>query len=259
MNKLNQQVFPGVSHQLHVERYEGQKNIRVVFLHHGLGSCAAWQNQLPFFLEKGFGVWLYDRWGYGLSSERSALDPPWFHDDVADLAALLADETEPVVLIGHSDGGNVALSFTLQYPQKVLGLVIVAAHIYLEPKMAAGILQLQTVYNQSEAFRKGLQRVHRGKAVFEMWWRSWTNLSPGWDMREQLKQIGCPTLVIQGENDEHATVKHAQDLARSIHHSRLWIVENASHMLPQENSELFNQGVLSFLEDISREAERNHV
>jgi pimeloyl-ACP methyl ester carboxylesterase len=53
--------------------------------------------------------------------------------------------------------------------------------------------------------------------------------------------------VIQGEGDEHATPEHAVDIAENIPGAELWLVPGAKHMLPQEMAELFNQKVLSFL------------
>ena len=61
----------------------------MILLHHGLGSVQAWQEQIPALLQAGCRVMVYDRWGYGRSSPRPALDLPTFAADVADLRALL--------------------------------------------------------------------------------------------------------------------------------------------------------------------------
>jgi pimeloyl-ACP methyl ester carboxylesterase len=53
--------------------------------------------------------------------------------------------------------------------------------------------------------------------------------------------------VIQGENDEHATVQHARDIMDGIPGSQLWIAPGAAHMLPQEMPEMFNTKLLEFL------------
>lgn len=244
-------------HEIYLERYGTSHQAIVVLLHHGLGSCSAWKGQIPTLVENGQEVWVYDRWGYGLSSDRPALDPPWFEEDVADLARLLEGITKPVILIGHSDGGNIAMSYALRYPEKVLGLMIVAAHIYLEPKMIKGILDLKRDYEKAESvLRAGLQRRHGEKAVFYRWWSSWGSLLPGWDMRPQIAGIRCPVLVVQGDKDEHATLKHAQDCAEAIPHSRLWIVENAGHMLPQELPHLFNERMLEFIGELMPQEEK---
>ena len=66
-------------------------------------------------------------------------------------------------------------------------------------------------------------------------------------MRPLLSKITCPTLVIQGEDDEHATLQHAQDIADGIPGSELWVPSGAAHMLPQEIPELLNTKLLEFL------------
>jgi len=68
-----------------------------------------------------------------------------------------------------------------------------------------------------------------------------------WDMRHVLAQISCPTLVVQGEEDEHATPQHAKDIAGSIPDSELWIIPGAKHMLPLENADEFNPRLIQFL------------
>jgi len=66
-------------------------------------------------------------------------------------------------------------------------------------------------------------------------------------MRPLLSRIICPTLVVQGEDDEHATLQHAHDIAESIPGAELWLVPGAMHMLPQDLPEVFNQKLLEFL------------
>jgi pimeloyl-ACP methyl ester carboxylesterase len=66
-------------------------------------------------------------------------------------------------------------------------------------------------------------------------------------MRPTISQITCPTLVIQGEQDEHATPQHARDIADGIPGAELWLVPNAKHMLPQEMPEQFNRMITQFL------------
>jgi len=101
-----------------------------------------------------------------------------------------------------------------------------------------------------ERFRNGLRRAHGDKfeAVFDYWYSGWIrpeNL--GWDMRPVLNRIACPTLVVQGLEDEHATPQHARDLAAGIPGAELWLVPGARHMFPQEQPEMFNQRLLAFL------------
>jgi pimeloyl-ACP methyl ester carboxylesterase len=244
---------------LYVEIYETEDSTATnrgdepsaIFLHHGLGSTRAWRGQAHAFLDAGYRTIVYDRWGYGKSETRPNLAVPSFKDDLDDLHVLLETlEVKAAILIGHSDGASIGLYYAARYPNRVQALVTVAAHIYLEPKMEPGIRSIQQAFEHDQRFRKGLQRAHGEKyeSTFYNWLNGWHNPAAlEWDMRPLLSRIKCPTLVIQGEGDEHATPEHAVDIAENIPGAELWLVPGAKHMLPQEMAELFNQKVLSFL------------
>jgi pimeloyl-ACP methyl ester carboxylesterase len=239
-------------HALHWERCGRDSDPAVIFLHHGLGSTRAWKAQLAAFARRGWQAVAYDRWGYGRSSPRPSLDLPTFATDVQDLSALLDGlSIHRAALVGHSDGGTTALYFAAQFPQRVAALVTVAAHIYLEQAMAPGILGIRKSYESDPRFREGMRRAHgeQVEAVFRNWYEGWVqpgNL--GWDMRPMLGGVRCPTLVIQGELDEHATPQHARDLAEGVADGRLWLVPGVGHMTPQDSPDEFNRRVLEFLE-----------
>jgi len=238
-------------HHIHIESYGPEDYHPVLLLHHGLGSTRAWRNQVPALVEAGFRVIVYDRWGYGQSEERPSLTVPSFTDDLADLQLILSMfHASQVTLIGHSDGGTIALYWAAQNPQQVSALVTVAAHIYLESKMEPGIQQIRGAFEHDRRFRKGMRRVHGDnfESVFRNWFDGWhTPKALDWDMRTTISQITCPTLVIQGEQDEHATPQHARDIADGIPGAELWLVPNAKHMLPQEMPEQFNRMITQFL------------
>jgi pimeloyl-ACP methyl ester carboxylesterase len=242
------------NHKLHIENHGGDDCHPVVFLHHGLGSTRAWREQVPVFVAAGYRVVVYDRWGYGKSETRPNLAVPTFEDDLADLKVLLESlDLQPATLIGHSDGGSIALNYAAQHPEQVQALVTVAAHIYLEPKMEPGIKGIRHAFENDQRFRKGLKRAHGKKfeTTFFNWFDGWHNPEAlEWDMRPLLPKIQCPTLVIQGESDEHATPQHAFDIAENIHKGKLWLVPGVRHMLPQEIVEEFNRKVIAFLRNI---------
>lgn len=241
-------------HDIYVEDH-GQPQDRVlILLHHGLGSTRAWKYQIEPFVSAGYRVIAYDRWGYGKSEPRMRFSMPTFEEDIADLRSLM-DEfgLQHVSLIGHSDGGTISLYFASQYPQLITSLTTIAAHIYVEDKMLPGIEALQRAYENERVFRVGLRRIHGDGAerVFYNWFNGWHRQEVvDWDMRPQLKRIKCPALIIQGSDDEHATVQHARDLADALPNAELWIVKGARHMLVQDEAESFNRRVLDFLDDV---------
>jgi pimeloyl-ACP methyl ester carboxylesterase len=225
----------------------------VLLLHHGLDSVRAWEEQIGVLVEAGFRVIAYDRWGYGRSDSRPALDVPGFTTDLDDLNTLLEVlGIGQVTLIGHSDGGTIALYFAARQPGRVTCLVTVAAHIYIDAKMEPGIREIRQAFEENVRFQKGMRRSHGEKyqSVFNNWFNAWHRLEVlAWDMRPLLRQIRCPALIVQGEEDEHATPQHAKDIAGCIADSELWIIPGAKHMLPQESADEFNPRLVHFLKD----------
>jgi pimeloyl-ACP methyl ester carboxylesterase len=237
---------------LYIESYGLTTGAVIVLLHHGLGSTRAWKEQIPVLVQAGYRVITYDRWGYGLSEPRNRTFIPEFLDDLEDLRTLTEILDAPqLALIGHSDGGTIASYFAARFPVQVTCLMSVAAHIYIESKMETGIQAVKNDFEKDALFREGLRRLHGDKyeQVFSNWYGGW--LKPEnlcWDIRPILHKIACPALIIQGMEDEHATPQHAHDMAASIPNAELWLVHGARHMFPQEQPEMFNRRVVSFLE-----------
>jgi len=243
-------------HNLFVEQHGTSDGPAVVLLHHGMGSVSAWKAQVPALEAAGYRVVAYDRWGYGRSEPRSSLSAPYFEEDIADLDKLLVvlDLACPI-LLGHSDGGTIALYYAARYPQRVKSLIVVAAHIYVEDRMHPGIEIVRDAYQNNERFRKSLVRQHgaQADAVFSNWYVGWVKpANLNWDMRPLLGKINCPTLVVQGMEDEHATPQHARDIAAGIPGAELWLADGARHMLPQEMPDRFNQRILDFLVEVAK-------
>lgn len=239
-------------HKINMAAYGPPGGRMVILLHHGLGSIRSWDAQLPALAAAGYRVIAYDRWGYGGSDPRSQLSAPTFNDDIQDLRVLIAHlGATDVGLVGHSDGGTIALYYAANNQEQVNCLVTVAAHIYVEAKMSPGIDAIRQSFEREARFRKGMRRLHGEKAedVFWNWYHGWVKAeNMNWDMRPMLERISCPTLVVQGEEDEHATPQHARDIANAIPGSALWLQPEARHMLPQEQPLLFNQWLLDFIE-----------
>lgn len=239
-------------HRINVESRGPASGQPVVLMHHGLGAIRSWRKQIPVLVSAGYRVVAYDRWGYGRSDGRPALDLPEFNDDQADLLVLLdALALDRPILVGHSDGGSLALYFAAAHPERVKALAAVAAHIYLESKMLPSVEGVRQAFENDRDFRRRFRRVHGDKyaSVFENWYSGWSNFQNlGWDMRPVLAKILCPSLVVQGLEDEHATPQHARHLAEAIPAAQLWLVPEAAHMLPQDWPEIFNPRLLDFLQ-----------
>jgi len=241
-------------HYLYVEVHGVADNYPIVLLHHGLGSTKSWNTQINSLLEAGYLIIVYDRWGYGKSDKRIEFSMPNFRDDVRDLHRLINKlGITNATLIGHSDGGTISLYFAEKYQHLISSVIAVSAHIYVEEKMKLGIERIHKYYISDPNFRVGLQRLHGeySEQIFDNWYNGWKNVdNEVWDMRPIIKNIICPTLVIQGLLDEHATPQHAHDICGAIPGADLWLVNGGNHMVPQEMPADFNEKVISFLDGV---------
>jgi pimeloyl-ACP methyl ester carboxylesterase len=223
----------------------------VVLLHHGLGAVRSWKEQIPVLAAAGYRVVAYDRWGHGRSSPREVWSMPYFKEDLADFKVLLDElQLDQAALVGHSDGGKIAMYYTVDNPKRINCLLIVSTHIYIEPKMRVGIQSMRRDFENDHKFQRKMRRVHgeNSEALFWGWFNGWNNpANQDWDMRPTINKITCPTLVVQGLEDEYASNQHAQNAAAAIPGAELCLVPGAEHMLPQDFPEEFNQQMLKFL------------
>ncbi|MCK5316674.1 MAG: alpha/beta fold hydrolase [Anaerolineales bacterium] len=237
-------------HKLYWEQHGANDAPVLLLLHHGLGSIHSWRRQIAAFTNAGWRVIVYDRWGYGRSDSRPCFDELFLLNDADEAYALLNHlGIHRLSLLGHSDGGSIALLMASERPDLIERMVVVAAHIYFEPKMLPG-LEMISETSKQPPYSKALDREHGGRArhLVDSWVRHWMETNPQkLDMRELLPKITCSTLVIQGELDEHATPQHAVDISEGVQKGQLWLIPDIHHMPPHEIPEEFNQGVLRFL------------
>ena len=172
----------------------------LVFLHEGLGSLSSWRD-FPSWLATatGCGALVYSRAGYGRSPMKPAPWPVEFmHEEARELGRLLGRD-EDVVLVGHSDGGSIALLYAAERP--VRALVLEAPHVFVEDKTVQSIAAL------GDDVRAQLAKHHDHAAqLFDAWKDVW--LRPefrAWNIEACLPRVRAPALVIQGEDDEYGT------------------------------------------------------
>ena len=213
----------------------------LVLLHEGLGSISLWRN-FPALLAAGTGcrVIVWSRAGYGGSQAYpEARTPSYMHREGEIMLPALLDALaiERPVLIGHSDGGSIALIFAAAFPERPLGIAVMAPHEFIEPETLAGIRAARTVWETTD-WPARLARHHDHPAqVFHDWNDCW--LSPefhDWNIEASLSRIRCPVLAIQGENDEYATMRQIDVIAEQVPGTTLLKLPDCGHT-PQRDQE----------------------
>jgi pimeloyl-ACP methyl ester carboxylesterase len=212
----------------------------IVFLHEGLGSLTAWRD-FPHVLcdQTGCRGLIYSRCGYGDSSPLWP-GPAWpqefMHVEATEilprlLAALNIDAArERPVLLGHSDGGSIALIYAGTWPKNASKLIVLAPHLFVEPLTQSSIKRTRDNYTHAQ-LRDRLARYHRNvDGMFAGWSGAW--LAPGfarWDIQAIASQRQCPTLAIQGCDDEYGTMRQIESLATWSATLRLEKIPDCGH------------------------------
>lgn len=205
----------------------------LLLLHEGLGSAALWRD-FPDKLAAATGcrVIAGSRAGYGRSQPHpEPRTPRYLHREAEALPAFLAAlGVERPVLIGHSDGGSIALLFASLFPEVPLGIAAMAPHEFIEPETLAGLRAARTAWETTGWPRK-LARYHAdAPRVFRDWNDTW--LSPAfrdWSIEACLGGIRCPVLAIQGEDDEYATLRQIDVIAEQVPGTRLLKLPACGH------------------------------
>lgn len=187
----------------------------LVFLHEGLGSIGQWRDFPRRLAEAtGFGAIIYDRQGFGGSDPLDRGNQQYLQrEDLSSLVAVLdACSVRAPVLIGHSDGGTIALLYAAQFPERPRGVVTLAAHVFVEEETLAGIRAAVQTFETGD-LRQKLSRYHAENtdSMFNGFKDDW--LLPryrDWNIESCLQNIRCPLLVMQGEDDEYGTIAQVE-------------------------------------------------
>lgn len=168
----------------------------------------------------GCGALVYSRLGYGRSDPCSLPRPIGFmHEEGLQVLpeVLAVAGVRRCVLIGHSDGGSIAIIYaggTLAAP--LCGLILEAPHVFCEPVTRQSIRRATAQYHHGD-LRQRLEKYHgvNTACAFEGWSGVW--LHPdfvAWNIEPYVAKINVPMLLIQGEHDEYGTMAQIKAIAR---------------------------------------------
>lgn len=184
----------------------------LVFLHEGLGCVALWRD-FPANLAAatGCGAFVYSRLGYGKSDPCELPRPIRFmHTEGRRVLprVLAAAGIKDCILVGHSDGGSIAIVYAGGTPAVPLrGLITEAAHVFCEQLSVDSIRYAKKQYEKND-LREKLFKYHGAntECAFRGWNDVW--LDPDfmrWNIEEYLPGIKVPMLSIQGADDQYGT------------------------------------------------------
>lgn len=221
---------------IYVEQYgEITPENTLVFLHDAIGSVSI-MGSFPklVFEATNLPVVVIDRIGYGKSDDDSRTRTTDYLQFEAEqrLPEILEKLgiTNPI-LIGHSDGGTIALAYAASFPVKAL--VSMAAHIYEEEITRQGIQAFFDQPNFTEVKSK-LANHHGSKTdkILNGWRDTWLSEEyKSWNINALLPKVKCPSLLLQGDRDEYATFKHLLDIATQVRGKRsTHLIKDCGHV-----------------------------
>lgn len=247
----------------------------LVMIHAGVADSRQWNNEFAYFAQS-YHVIRYDMRGYGKSEP---VDGEFSH--LSDLVSLLnaLEIHAPLVLMGCSMGGGLAMDFALMYPSKVKALIMVDSgptglklDVATPPKFAdvekafeAGDLDLvaeietqiwfdgmgRTPEQVDSTMRKllyDMDRLALSYEVKQLGKRLPNTETPAVD---RLQGPDIPVLIIVGSHDTPYMLAAAEYMEEKLKFARKVIIEDAAHLPNMDHPAEFQEIVKEFLASLS--------
>ena len=206
---------------------------KIVILHGWTKSKASWDAVVSCLRTKGADVLFPD-----IPGLTDGTDPVWGLDDYVEwLKSMVGNES--IVLVGHSNGGRIAIAFSAAYPQQVERLVLVdSAGIPLKDPIVLAKNQIFKLiakagrkFTTSEKMRSVLYKAARvsdyPNATLNMR-KTMENLIKV-DLTSVLSRVKAPTLIIWGDQDRVTPLVMAKTLVQNIADARLELIPGGRH------------------------------
>ncbi|RWC41151.1 MAG: alpha/beta hydrolase [Mesorhizobium sp.] len=252
-----------------------------IVFHHGWPlSADDWDNQMLFFLDKGYRVIAHDRRGHGRSTQTATGNE--MDTYAADVAALVAHlDLKNAVHIGHSTGGGEVARYVARYggEGRVAKAVLIGAvpPIMLKTDSNPGGLPIEVfdgfraalVANRAQFYRDvpagpfyGFNRegAKVSQGAVDNWWRQ--GMMGGakahydcieafseTDFREDLRKIDVPVLIMHGDDDQIVPIADSALLAAElVKHGTLKVYKGLPHGMCTTHPEIINPDLLAFIQ-----------
>jgi pimeloyl-ACP methyl ester carboxylesterase len=245
----------------------------LVLIHAGVADNTMWDEQLDTFA-RHYRVIRYDTRGFGKTpnTEKDFSN----RQDLYDLLEHLS--VERAYVMGVSRGGQIAIDFTLEHPEKVAALIPVASGMSGfdgQPTYAemAIFTQMEEAWEKKEFDRLADLEVAfwadgpgqlEGRAAQDVRERVRAMCLSNYAVPEstgkpivldppaagRLNEIKVPTLVVVGDLDASGVLQVADVLEKEIQGAKKVVIPGTAHMLSMEQPERFSKIVLDFLAEL---------
>jgi pimeloyl-ACP methyl ester carboxylesterase len=234
----------------------------IMMIHGATYSHRLWAQQIGAISSIG-GVYALDLPGHGASSRfpaGHAVSIKSYVEHVHDV--LKAIGRSSTVLIGHSMGGAIAVTYALEHPSEVEALILVGtgAKLGVSPLIFEALSSnyrygiISTIAQLSFSEKTDKHIIDEGvremlKCPQDIAIADFKACNE-FDARSSISRIEAPTLIVVGEEDKLTPVKWSEYLHSSIGNSKIRIVKAAGHMVMIERPGELNACIISFLKEI---------
>jgi pimeloyl-ACP methyl ester carboxylesterase len=231
-----------------------------LLLSHGFGATSAmFAGNVPALADT-HRVVTWDLRGHGGSEYPADPDSYSSANALADMGALLAAlGLDGAVLGGHSLGGYLSLQFTLAFPERVTGLVLIDTGPGFRNDAARDEWNRQAHRTGARLTERGLAGLGGSPELHDGEHRDATGLinAARYTLTQQdahvidgLSQIAVPTLVIVGADDK-PFLGAADYMTAKIPHARKVVIPAAGHAPNVSQPEIFDTELIRFLREVS--------
>ncbi len=218
--------------------YQEMGNGKPLILLHGNGEDGTYfKHQIDYFSDR-YRVIAIDTRGHGGSPRGTA--PFTIKQFAKDLNNFMIGQgIDNAVLLGFSDGANIAMEFAMKYPAKVKALILNGGN--LSPRGVKRTVQvpIEIGYKIAKCFAAKSKDANKNAEMLGLMVNE-PNIKPN-----ELAQITVPTLVVCGTRDM-IKESHTKEIANSIPNARLSIIKG-DHFIANKEYEAFNKKVEEFL------------
>ena len=226
-----------------ISLYYQEKGYGMPFLLlHGNGEDSTYfRHQISYFSNK-YRVIAIDTRGHGNSARGTApFTIEQFADDLNELMTQL--QIPQAIILGFSDGANIAMKFVLKYPHKVKALILNGGNLDAKGIKRSVQLPIEIGYHITKLFAAKSQEANRHKELLSLM------VDEPMIKCDALHSIQAPTLVIAGTKDM-IKQDHTELIAANIPNAKL-VIMKGNHFIANKKSHTFNQEIESFLYTIT--------
>ena len=226
----------------------------LVLLHEALGCIGMWKDVPELLAERsGCDLLVYERFGHGHSAPlpQAARGAGYLAYEAYEVLPELLRRcrVERPLLIGHSDGGTLALMYAACFPQQVTGVVSEAAHLFVDELSLAGIREAKRTFQETRLLERLLRYHTDPEPIFRRWTEIW--LTPefaDWSIEALMPKILCPLLAIQGEEDEYGTRRQVEALVAGVSGpAEALLIPDCRHIPHLQAQQIFLESVSDFV------------